>query len=61
MHTTDLCWDDCEVLQEDRRDLSEVSYLHGRLDSQVYEHDLHHSFAVHVCDLDHNKSATTKQ
>lgn len=48
---TDLWWNDSEIFEEKRGNLTEISDLYGCWDTQVNEEDLHHSVAVHVCDL----------
>ncbi len=57
--TTDLWWDDGEVFEEKRGNLSEISDLYSCWDTQVNEEDLHHSVAVHVGDL--KIRATTRE
>lgn len=55
MPPADLWWDDSQVLDDARWDLSQVSDLHGGLEAQVHEEDLHHSAAEGVSDLERNR------
>lgn len=50
----DQRWDDDQVLDDGRRDLPQICDLHGGLNPQVDEEDLHHSASEGAADLERN-------
>lgn len=56
--TTDLWWDDGEVLEEKRGHLSEIRDLYCCWNPRVQEKDLHHSVSVHAGDLETRATAS---
>lgn len=57
----DLWWDDDQVLDDGRRDLPQICDLHGGLNPQVNEEDLHHSASEGVADLEKNTEGISLQ